>query len=313
MKIASIIHLEKESNYIIFILTYILIYILCCYRILIKYPSVWVILFLISSTQWLILERGNNDMMMFSFVFLSLQVANEVIISILIIIPSLLKIYPFFAVLYLYKKVRSFMMVTILSLLYFIYNIKDILTDRIVSGTEAINSYGSQATSILINTLMPSAKTSTIEISAVLLICSALITLLGNKYKILELDTDISVEEKNYFICGSSIFLSTYVLHTNYDYRLVFLLLTIPYIIKLRNIILKYSIFIALLGSCNWQLISVIIKEPGGLVTNYIFKNVTFCLLLTILVNNFISIHDKTLIIKLLGSRSINLRLNKLI
>jgi len=100
MKIAGIIHIEKESNYVIFILSYILMYILCCYRMLIKYPSIWLILFLISSIQWLIFERGNNDMMMFSFIFLSLQLANDYIISVLIIIPSILKIYPFFAVLY---------------------------------------------------------------------------------------------------------------------------------------------------------------------------------------------------------------------
>ena len=77
-------------------------------------------------------------------------------------------------------------------------------------------------------------------------------------------------ESNNYlfFILGSSIFCGTFALGANFDYRLIFLLFTFPYLLELKKnnkkfLFIKYSLFVYLITLYLW--ISPITVFTSGL------------------------------------------------
>ena len=64
---------------------------------------------------------------------------------------------------------------------------------------------------------------------------------------------EISLNDQlsNYFIAGSSIYIGTFIFGSNFDYRLIFLILTIPYIININNFHLKFLLIISITISIN--------------------------------------------------------------
>ena len=64
---------------------------------------------------------------------------------------------------------------------------------------------------------------------------SAIIILSNFKFNIKKNVSQISLEEKM-FLSGSGIYIGTFLTSANIDYRLVFLLLTLPYILNSKKI-----------------------------------------------------------------------------
>ena len=68
-----------------------------------------------------------------------------------------------------------------------------------------------------------------------------------------------TLHKENYlfFILGASIFCGTFILGANFDYRLIFLLFTFPYLIELKKnkkkfLFIKYSSFVYLIAIYLW-------------------------------------------------------------
>jgi len=58
-------------------------------------------------------------------------------------------------------------------------------------------------------------------------------------------------ELDKHFLAGASIYVGTYIIGANADYRLVFLIFTIPYIVNLENKLIKYLLLISYFISLN--------------------------------------------------------------
>ena len=70
------------------------------------------------------------------------------------------------------------------------------------------------------------------------------------KFNIKKKFSQISLEEKM-FLSGSGIYIGTFLTSANIDYRLVFLLLTLPYILNSKNNTLKILYLICTVVSFN--------------------------------------------------------------
>ena len=83
-----------------------------------------------------------------------------------------------------------------------------------------------------------------------------------------EISKEISIEEKM-FLAGAGIFIGTYAISANFDYRLIFLILTFPYLINKLNSKLLIIYFFILIFCFNSLLFS---GDPYSL--NYFLKAV---------------------------------------
>ena len=129
---------------------------------------------------------------------------------------------------------------------------------------------------------------------------SAIIILSNFKFNIKKNVSQISLEEKM-FLSGSGIYIGTFLTSANIDYRLVFLLLTLPYILNSKKNILKIIYLICTVVSFN-----SLIFEGGESYSLFYFTkqqlsihlNLSFYLLIVIfgeVCNKFIKINFRSL------------------
>tara|TARA_X000000368_G_C22408285_1_gene440690 strand:- start:14 stop:505 length:492 start_codon:yes stop_codon:yes gene_type:complete len=76
------------------------------------------------------------------------------------------------------------------------------------------------------------------------------VTFLGYFSKKQKLHSEFSISEK-YFLIGSSIYIGTFIFAANADYRLIFLIFTIPYILEINNIFIRYLLSLCIVISIN--------------------------------------------------------------
>ena len=81
--------------------------------------------------------------------------------------------------------------------------------------------------------------------------------------------TDITLNSnERLFLIGSSIYIGTFIFGANADYRLIFLLFTIPYIIDLKNVFIKFILSVSIIISIN----SFIFQSGEPTSTGYFLK-----------------------------------------
>ena len=73
---------------------------------------------------------------------------------------------------------------------------------------------------------------------------------IGYKKKVKEINK-LTNQFELYFLAGSSIYIGTFIIGSNFDYRLIFLIFTIPYILNLDNNNLKFLVIVSYSISIN--------------------------------------------------------------
>ena len=263
--IAKLIQLNNETNYVIFICAYILLYLICCFIILRISPSLYVLLVVFSGASLLAVERGNNDLLAFVILFMGIYFSQNYFRAISILLATILKIYPFLLVLIFVKKTKMFIALVLMIAVYFVFTAGELKT--IMAGNTALTdpaspiaTYGLATTFTNITQLLhaiirlpESTYIILIYIYVFILFSMSLFSIiLINRKKIIVNNRSIVITDL--FVAGAIIFSGTFILTSNWDYRLIFLLFCIPYLLNLENRILKHSILLSILISSNSML-----------------------------------------------------------
>ncbi|MEY4457211.1 MAG: hypothetical protein RLY15_1475, partial [Bacteroidota bacterium] len=267
--ISDFFALNFEKNYLIFIISSVTTYLSACLYLLRKYPSIWLLLAIFSGSSLLAIERGNNDLMVFILLFFSAS-KNLLLKSLLIIFAGVLKIYPFFSAITLSNNKKYFIAVTSLAGIYLVYVWPEIENIRRNTPISAIMSYGvpsiSEAIKLKLNVNLNS------WLVAIFMIAFAV--LFGNSNKVKN-NTTIKTRKENEFILfqiGASIFLSTFIVSSNWDYRLIFLILCIPFLISLPKSNTKFLILLSIIIASNQAILNNVIGTLGGVIITLISK-----------------------------------------
>jgi hypothetical protein len=194
---------------------------------------------IVSPAVLLGVERGNADLIIFWFLATAIAIASslrrgsEIVLSVAILLCALLKLYPIAAIVTLYNKnkiaVGIAIAATILFSLWLLYSIDEL--KLIINHTPrmAFFSYGYPTFFITFvqgdDSLSP--LVSTVALLTLVFIASiAIITGLAiGKYCKLDLSYKSPVQCQ--FLVGSTIYVATFSIGTNFNYKLVFLLLCI--------------------------------------------------------------------------------------
>jgi len=185
------------------------------------------------------IERGNVDLAMFVILAIALYLLGSQRIRVrlggygCIMVAAILKLYPAFAFLTLAKekKNRSLLAGVIMVCLgvYGIVTVHDIVSILPNVPRETYYSYGASVLFEGVNLSLSATKTSPLPPQLGVLIAGLLLlsgVFLAHHSKEYELGDERHV---NAFLTGAGIFLGSFiVLGNNYDYRLIFLLLTMP-------------------------------------------------------------------------------------
>jgi len=272
---------------------------------------------MLSPPAMLAVERGNTDLFIFFLCFLYIFLLRKsnfflsIFSYILILLSSLLKFYPIFLVFLFFKKNLLNKIFSILIFfiffIYILFNLTDIYLIKDNTHESFFFSYGYNVLEVglnnifyKLNAVFLAGKSSLLGdyetfknsisdilftnefknnhfiISRIFLLLIIFIIILKN----LKSENIKKIPESSnylFFILGSSIFCGTFVLGANFDYRLIFLLFTFPYLLELKKnnkkfLFIKYSSFVYLITFYLWTSpITVFTSGLDEIITWFIF------------------------------------------
>lgn len=289
ISISEILNLQNEPNFLIFLSLMVMLFLGCCYHLVRQNPSLILIMLCFSGSTLLAVERGNNDIIIFSILYIA-AMSGSAFHVIGMFFAVMLKIFPILAIpafIHSLKKLGIMIAVSIVALLILIPEMQ-----KITSGTptSAGLSYGSASISAAFkrfDLIVPS-----IYISILVLFFS----LIFEQIKIIKqriVAIDVTYREKQMFLIGSCIYIGTFIISSNWDYRLIFLLLCIPYITKINYRLLRYTLYGMLLCAFN-QLLLYAMLGSFGLGLNIFSK---FFLFIFFSITTLIKLKEKLFLI----------------
>jgi hypothetical protein len=230
-------------------------------------------LVLCSPAVMLAVERGNNDLVIFIFLCLSVFMIQKkrILPYFFILVASILKIYPIFGIFIAIRenKKRFFIIALIISTIFFIYIIytwKDIILMNTFIPRSAHISYGSRVIFDGLNVFFGDSGGIPEIVRKILSFIGVLIVLISSYWWAYKNGLSVlNTEHIDSFRMGAIIYIGTFIIiGNNWDYRLVFLILTLPQLfawIKNKNELSYYAVFLlmAILFTMYSSLISRII------------------------------------------------------
>lgn len=285
------------------ILIFVIFYLSCCLNILKKYALFTKFFFILSPVSILLVQRGNNDLIIFCLIYLfyiTLENYKNIYYSLLpYILGIILKIYPIVLIpIFYFKKIKinnSKLFVIILALI-------TLISLYLSNFWEAQENYNKAGITLAFNSAVLFKIWNYLDIveiphqiiSIIILILLFLISIHNKFY--------LPYVEKKYetsFLIGSAIIVSNFFLNEGFVYKLVFLVFIIPLVFEYQNKIHKrvFIYFIGILFLSLWAefitfLIEIIfdtnvskLKTTGLNLSNYIyafgivFKNIIYWLL----------------------------------
>ena len=274
---------------------------------------------LLSPAVMLAVERGNNDLVIFSLLSVALLImrfqsaSRRVLAYGAILFAALLKLYPFFALLTVIREKKRIFIVfflTALSLfsLYIFSNFEYINLAIKTTQKASFFSYGRKVIfNIAAKSIAPGSSfypSPTVRnwCSIVSILLVIFLALLAAKKMIarnrqLEIKNQLSLDG---FRVSAGIYLSTFALGNNWDYRLIFLIFAIPQIlrwIESRGPLAETSTF-ALIGIVltSWLSLAIDRYSYADEIVNWLlFFYFTYATILTLpdWLKSVLSLHSK--------------------
>ena len=284
----------QDKYFNIFLLFNFLFYNWIFYYFIKKYQSYYLIYFYLSGVSLLLLERGNVEIFIFILLFLSLM--NKGFLKIVFLSLSiLLKIFPIFAIISLINKkyFKTFIIVLLISISYFYISFMDLKFIFLNTPKSGDISYGTMAIVSNLN------KHFNINFNHLLLSgLFIILTILFYKIYFAKFSKKFIYKNEEMFLVGGGIYCATFLLNSNHDYRLIFLIFVIPLILKLHNRMFSNFVLSSLIISSEIHRLIYFFGFFGGVI-NTLFKILLFfsisLILLDIIIKNFYKLWIKNI------------------
>lgn len=256
ISIAETASLQYEANYLVFVSVMVSLFLGCCYFLVKQFPSVTLLLMCFSGATLLAVERGNNDVLIFALLYVA-ALLPSIGYTLLIFVAILLKIFPIVAIPAYIRSFRDITVMVFISLVAIAILLPEILEIRSGTPVSASLSYGSSSISAVAPRIADKLGINSVSISipavgvSVLLILLSFAIVVSPKLKERLLTTNATLFERHLFLIGGCVYIGTFILSSNWDYRLIFLIFCVPYIMKLDDGFLRFGLSVFLICSLN--------------------------------------------------------------
>jgi hypothetical protein len=201
---------------------------------------------IISPSFMLGIERGNVDIMLFSILGLSLLFyKKDSILSIFILLSSFFKIFPIYAIIALKSHFK--IIVSVLVFILYLFIIKDqitCITHNLTFIKPYILAYG---VCVLPDYLHISYKVPLLFTYLFELILAIFLIFIIKPIKLGESKDDVA------FLIGAGIFVGTYIFNSNFVYKMIFILFSIPKLLEYGKLDKKNYLIVFLIIASLWE------------------------------------------------------------
>ena len=288
-KLSHFLNFYKEIYFLIFANFIIINFIICIYKLIkLKKNSFWILILFFSGSTLLGIERTNNDLIIFCLLYWAAVFPN-ILGTIFILIATYIEFWPLAsAISFIKKKIKILLLFSLV--IFVLYFYKFMLRE---SGLVLVNdwfSFGSKSTSITLQRYSL-ININHISISLFLVLLSLLTFIKKINFLKLEFNKEPNDFYERLFLIGSSTFCGLYILQSNYDYKLILLILCVPYISLLKNKFDKYLLLLCMIISSNYNLfVSYPFTGKGlNIIIPVLSKNIVFVMIFALLLKYLIN------------------------
>lgn len=226
LTLGELLGVENEAAFLAICLSMVVAFAVSGFSLLRKYPSWPLLVGLLSSATCLAMERGNNDLLAFFLIYLFALNIHRRRAVVPLVVAVLLKVYPIFAIgaLPVLKAWKSFSVAVIFTLSGVLFFWDGLAAMRQATPWALAGSYGLPSTFLLIGQYQPEWF--------FFLACTAMLAI-GAFFSMRDLNLHTASrsfqERQRIFLVGASIYVGSYLVAANWDYRLIFLLFCVPH------------------------------------------------------------------------------------
>ena len=221
---------DKETNFLAFCIAMVSVFVMSGIHLLRRHGSPHLCLGLLSSSTLLAIERGNNDLLVFCLVYVTVLQLSGRGYWLPFLLACGLKIYPASLVIAIgiSRGLRPALMWALVLTIFGITGFDALVVIREATPISAGMSYGWPSVSLMFheNLIAKSAY-----FCGLILFVAGISVKLSSNSGLVGL-SDVNDPAVRLFLAGASIYCSTYVFASNYDYRLIFLLFCLPYVLR---------------------------------------------------------------------------------
>lgn len=257
LNIFDYLNLKNDLNFqitvFLILFTYFFVLVDLFLRIKNTYFKYLFLIFFFSTSNFLLIERLNVEIILFCLIYFALVNQGFFKQFIFYLLGVMLKIFPIFSIFMFIEKKKSFFIVLLFSIIY-LFIVRDeinfiknnvieyalIFAYGTLSISKAIYFYSTEFDLFINDGNYSIFKNTMIFGMGLISTIIVLSRLRINREKILG---KITINERM-FLAGGGIYIGTFIFSANIDYRLIFLLLTVPYILDTtkKNYLLLYTI-----------------------------------------------------------------------
>ena len=288
-KLSHFLNFYKEIYFLIFANFIIINFIICIYKLIkLKKNSFWILILFFSGSTLLGIERTNNDLIIFCLLYWTAVFPN-LLGTIFILIATYIEFWPIVsAISFIKKKLKILLLFSLV--IFVLYFYKFMFSE---SGLVIVNdwfSFGSKSTLITLQRYFL-ININHISISFFLILLSLLTFIKKINFLKLEFIKEPNDFYERLFLIGSSTFCGLYILQSNYDYKLILLILCVPYITLLKNKFDKYLLLLCMIISSNYNLfVSYPFTGKGlNIIIPVLSKNTLFVMIFALLLKYLIN------------------------
>lgn len=278
-KIGDYLSLNENFNLYIFGAFMIFLYLCINLFLLQKNQSIVLLFAMISYPAFFAIERGQNDLLIFSMVFIGLNL-NRKFRFIALWLATILKIYPIFVFSRYVQKNLVILLPLSIGLLTLLMNINEILIISDISPKTYWSSFGVGSMNIFFKEYIFNNNSL---LYALVISSTAVCYIYLNKNFDKFYTINLNYKNDSIFFAGLSIYVGLFFFTSSYDYKLIFLILCIPYLISKKN---KYSTYMLLLILLSSN-VDLFLYHFGivGVIIDLILKFLLFICFSTIFLN----------------------------
>ena len=268
ISISEMLNFPVELNFKIFVFVMVLVFLGCCLLIVKQYPSLTLLALCFSGATLLAVERGNNDIIIFSLLYLSVFVGGG-IYALALLLATLLKIFPILAFPAFCHSFKTFSLMLAVAAIAVLMLLPEFSNIRNSTPVSAGLSYGSASISAAIQSKL-NFNFPAHFISILVLLTASVAWRLEFLSKRLSF-SETNSRAKQMFLVGAYVYVGTFILSSNWDYRLIFLILCVPYVMSANDRYLRIMISLVLVIAFN-QIPMHFLLGPIGVGLNILSK-----------------------------------------
>ena len=286
VQIGHLLQIGTESHFFVFGIFIVFPFLACGIHLLWRFPSRIALVSLCSSSTLLAIERGNNDLLVFVLIYISVLAQNKNFKIMTFVLSVILKIYPIFAIIALEVRRRYLILVGSISIFYFFLifkQFKAITNGNTAGGTL---SYGFKTAVLFLMNILNHPLDLTYKrllwVSTFLISVTLVVTLVSIRKVLLispQVISNVQAQRTRLFLSGAGIYCGTFLFASNWDYRLIFLILCLPFLNEVPSAIFGKVLPVFFLIAMNVMLLTLLLPNLLAVLIINVTKVVIFFLL----------------------------------